>query len=167
VLEVRSAASSDEESLAAIDRATWSWLTSPAPPPGKGWRFFDERTRPEDVLVALEDGEVAGYVRLAPVSPLESTSHVLQVNGIAVDPARQRRGVGRTLIDAAVGEARRRGARRLTLRVLGSNDGARRLYESAGFVSEGVLRAQFLLDGVYVDDVFMAFELTSQATRAV
>ena len=32
-----------------------------------GWTFFDERTRPEDVLVAVDDGEVAGYVRLAPV----------------------------------------------------------------------------------------------------
>ena len=159
VIEVRPAAGSDEEALAAIDRATWSWLTSPAPAPGRGWRFFDDRTRPEDVQVALDDGDVAGYVRLQPVSPLASTSHVLQVNGIAVDPARQRRGVGRALIDAAVAEARRRGARRLTLRVLGANAGARRLYESAGFAVEGVLRGQFFLDGAYVDDVFMALEL--------
>jgi ribosomal protein S18 acetylase RimI-like enzyme len=158
-IDVRSAATSDEEALAAIDRATWSSLTSPAPPPGRGWKFFDERTRPEDVVVALDDCEVVGYVRLQPASPLESTSHVLQVNGIAVDPARQRRGVGRALIDAAVIEARRRGARRLTLRVLGANEGARQLYQSAGFVVEGILREQFLLDGVYVDDVFMALEL--------
>ena len=159
MVEIRVAASSDEEALAAIDRATWSSVTSPAPPPGKGWTFFDDRSRPEDVLVALDGGEVAGYARIQPVSPLESTSHVLQVNGIAVDPARQRRGVGRALIEAAAVEARRRGARRLTLRVLGANEGARQLYESAGFVVEGVLREQFLLDGVYIDDVFMALEL--------
>jgi ribosomal protein S18 acetylase RimI-like enzyme len=159
VIELRPAASSDEEALAAIDRATWSSASSPAPPPGKGWTFFDDRLRPEDVIVALAEGEVAGYVRLQPVSPLASTSHVLQVNGIAVDPARQRRGVGRALVDAAVAEARLRGARRLTLRVLGANEGARQLYESAGFVVEGVLRGQFLLDSVYVDDVFMALEL--------
>ena len=67
------ATAADEEALAAIDRATWSSLSSPAPPPGEGWTFFDERTRPEDVLVAVVDGEVAGYVRLAPASPLEST----------------------------------------------------------------------------------------------
>jgi ribosomal protein S18 acetylase RimI-like enzyme len=159
VIELRPAAASDEEALAAIDRATWSSVSSPAPPPGKGWTFFDDRMRPEDVVVALDEGEVAGYVRLQPVSSLASTNHVLQVNGIAVDPARQRRGVGRALVDAAIVEARRRGARRLTLRVLGANEGARQLYESAGFVVEGVLRGQFLLDGVYVDDVFMALEL--------
>ena len=33
------------------------------------------------------------------------------INGLAVDPARQRRGVGRALIEAAIAEARRRGAR--------------------------------------------------------
>ena len=159
MIELRPAEASDEEALAAIDRATWSSVSSPAPPPGKGWTFFDDRARPEDVVVALDEGEVAGYVRLQPVSPLASTSHVLQVNGIAVDPARQRRGVGRALVDAAIVEARRRGARRLTLRVLGANEGAKQLYESAGFVVEGVLREQFLLDGVYVDDVFMALEL--------
>ncbi|NUR65391.1 MAG: GNAT family N-acetyltransferase, partial [Streptomyces sp.] len=49
----------------------------------------------------------------------------------------------------------RRGARRLTLRVLGHNTPARRLYESEGFVVEGVLPEEFLLDGEYVDDVFM------------
>jgi ribosomal protein S18 acetylase RimI-like enzyme len=159
VVELRPASTSDETAIASIDRATWSWLTSPAPAPGKGWRFFDAGTRPEDVFVALEEGEIVGYVRLRPLSGLESTRHVLQVNGLAVDPVKQRRGFGKALIEVAVAEARRRGARRLTLRVLGANEAARRLYESAGFVVEGVLRGQFLLDGAYVDDVFMAYEL--------
>jgi ribosomal protein S18 acetylase RimI-like enzyme len=159
VFDVRPAALSDEEALAAIDRATWSWLTSPAPPPADGARFFDEHTVPEDVLVALAGGKVVGYVRIQQGSPLASTRHVLRVNGIAVDPPFQRRGIGRALIDAAVAEARRRGARRLTLRVLGANGPARRLYESAGFAVEGVLRGEFFLEGAYVDDVFMALEL--------
>jgi ribosomal protein S18 acetylase RimI-like enzyme len=85
---------------------------------------------------------------------------VLEVSGIAVDPALRRRGVGRALVDAAIAEARARGARRLTLRVLAPNDGARRLYESAGFVVEGVQREEFLLDGSYVDDLLMALDLS-------
>ncbi|WP_324612280.1 GNAT family N-acetyltransferase, partial [Streptomyces scabiei] len=56
-------------------------------------------------------------------------------------------------------EARRRGARRLTLRVLGHNTAARKLYESEGFVVEGVLPEEFLLDGQYVDDVLMGRRL--------
>jgi RimJ/RimL family protein N-acetyltransferase len=65
------------------------------------------------------------------------------------------------LVDAAVREARARGARRLTLRVLGPNMAARGLYEAAGFVVEGVLPEEFLLDGRYVDDVLMALDLTA------
>jgi ribosomal protein S18 acetylase RimI-like enzyme len=159
VVDVRAATPSDEDALAALDRATWSWLSSPAPAPGEGRRFFDEKTKPEDVLVAVAGGEIAGYVRLGRATPLAASDHVATVNGIAVDPARRRQGVGRALIDAALAEAGRRGARRLTLRVLGSNEAARRLYEVAGFAVEGVLRGEFFLAGAYVDDVYMAREL--------
>jgi len=161
-VEVRRAEPGDEDALAAIDLATWTWLTSPAPrpEPGSGWTFFAEKSRPEDVLVALAGGEVAGYVRLGRATPLAASDHVLTVTGIGVDPARQGRGVGRALLDAAVAEARARGARRLTLRVLGPNESARRLYDGAGFVVEGIQRDEFLLEGRYVDDVTMALDLT-------
>ena len=69
--------------------------------------------------------------------------------------------MGKGLLVAAIEEARARGARRLTLRVLGHNDAARRLYESAGFVVEGVQRGEFFLDGEYRDDVLMALDLTA------
>jgi RimJ/RimL family protein N-acetyltransferase len=45
--------------------------------------------------------------------------------------------------------------------VLGSNAPARRLYEDCGFGIEGIQREQFFLDGRYVDDLFMALDLTS------
>ena len=111
------------------------------------------------MLVAVVDGEVAGYVKLGRATPLAASDHVVTVTGLAVSPVFQRRGVGRALIDAAAAEARARGARRLTLRVLGPNAPARRLYESAGFVVEGVQRGEFLLEGEYVDDVLMALDL--------
>jgi ribosomal protein S18 acetylase RimI-like enzyme len=108
------------------------------------------------VLVALVDGEIAGYVTLKPATELQASDHVLHIAGLAVAETVQRRGVGRALMDAAVDEARRRGARRLTLRVLAPNAAARRLYEGCGFVVEGVLRGEFHLDGEDVDDVLMA-----------
>jgi RimJ/RimL family protein N-acetyltransferase len=43
--------------------------------------------------------------------------------------------------------------------VFSPNEPARRLYESAGFVVEGVLPEEFLLDGRYVDDILMALVL--------
>ncbi len=114
------------------------------------------RTAPADVLVAEIDGAVAGYVSIRPATELQASTHVQHVNGLAVDPVLQGRGVGRALIEAAAAQARRRWARRLTLRVLGPNLAARRLYESSGFVVEGVLRGEFFLDGEDVDDVLMA-----------
>lgn len=56
------------------------------------------------------------------------------------------------------GDLGSRGARRLTLRVLGHDHVARRLYERYGVV-EGVLRAELVLDGEDVDDVLMALDL--------
>jgi ribosomal protein S18 acetylase RimI-like enzyme len=161
VIEIRPAKPGDDRALAALDRATWTTLTSPAPPPPEpDWSFLNEKVDIRDVLVAELDGEIAGYVRLAQPHPIESGRHVLQINGIAVDPAFQRRGVGQALLDAAAAEARSRGARRLTLRVLTHNEAALRLYERCGFVVEGVLRGEFFLDGVYVDDLLMAFDLS-------
>jgi ribosomal protein S18 acetylase RimI-like enzyme len=157
-IEVRAAAPADEEALATLDREAWTAFSSPGPL-DEAEPFFNERSSPEDVIVAVVDGELAGYVRLGKASRFRSSDHVLTVNGIAVDPGRQGRGVGRALIDGAIAEARRRGARRLTLRVFSPNERARRLYESAGFVVEGVLREEFFLDGRYVDDVFMALVL--------
>jgi ribosomal protein S18 acetylase RimI-like enzyme len=158
VVEIRAASAADEDALAALDRAAWTPFSSPGPLP-EAAPFFDERTDPADVLVAVEDGAVAGYARLSRASRFASSDHVLTLNGIAVDPARQGRGTGRALVDAAIAEARRRGARRLTLRVFSPNERARRLYEAAGFAVEGVLRGEFFLDGRYVDDILMAVEL--------
>jgi ribosomal protein S18 acetylase RimI-like enzyme len=161
VIDIRPAKPGDDRALATLDRATWTTLTSPAPPPPEpDWSFFSERVNIRDVLVAEVDGAVAGYVRLTQPHPIESGRHVLQINGIAVDPAFQRRGVGQALLDAAAAEGRSRGARRLTLRVLTRNQAALRLYERCGFVVEGVLRGEFFLDGVYVDDLLMALDLS-------
>ena len=156
---VRAARESDEEPLKRIDRATWTTLSSPAPLPPAEKRFFDPPERVHSVLVAEADGAIAGYVRLEPATPLESSRAVLTVNGLAVDPAHQGNGVGRALVAAAIEEARRRGARKITLRVLSHNARARELYERSGFSVEGTLRGEFRLDGRDVDDVLMALFL--------
>ncbi|MFI9765687.1 GNAT family N-acetyltransferase [Streptomyces sp. NPDC052415] len=153
---IRTATPADEEQLARLDRDTWSTLHAVTPRPQPPYRaFFDERHLPEDYLVAELDRRLVGYIRLAFPTSLASNAHVRQIQGLAVSDRARGLGVGRALIRAAVAEARRRGARRLTLRVLGHNTPARRLYESEGFVVEGVLPGEFCLDGVYVDDVAM------------
>ncbi len=55
---------------------------------------------------------------------------------MAVEPALQRRGVGRALLQAAEGEAKRRGLPYMTLMVTEENVAARSLYERGGYVTE-------------------------------
>ena len=158
MVRVRPARPEDQRALREIDTATWTADVSPAPAPPADAPFFSERIQPADVLVAEIDGVVAGYAVLGR-SMLAAHAHVLEVRGLAVSPAYQGRGAGRRLVEASVEQARGRGARKLSLRVLGFNVRARQLYESCGFRVEGVLRAEFYLDGRYVDDVLMAHRL--------
>jgi ribosomal protein S18 acetylase RimI-like enzyme len=153
---IRPATLDDEEALGRLDRAAWSPLHAVQPRPQPPYKsFYDERFGPRDHLVAELDGAVVGYIRLAYPTSLACNTHVRQIQGLAVADEARGCGVGRALIRGAVEEARRRGARRLTLRVLGHNTPARKLYESEGFVVEGVLPEEFLLEGKYVDDVLM------------
>jgi RimJ/RimL family protein N-acetyltransferase len=154
-IRVRPALLSDDPVLARLERATWSTLHAVRPPLEEHEDFFSERFGPDVCLVAEIEGRVAGFVGVVLPTPLASNAHVRQIQGLAVDTWARGRGVGLELVMAAVDAARRQGALRVTLRVLGHNTPARRLYEAAGFVVEGVLPGEFLLDGAYVDDVFM------------
>ncbi|MBV9196782.1 MAG: GNAT family N-acetyltransferase [Solirubrobacterales bacterium] len=156
---IRGATRADDERLAKIDRLTWSPQSSPGPRPRAGGPFFERGLEPGNVLVAELDGVLAGYVAIGRATRLDANAHVRAIHGLAVDPAYQRRGIARALLAAAAAEARRRGARRLTLRVLAANREARRLYEAVGFETEGTLREEFRIGEGYVDDVLMALRL--------
>ncbi|WP_159766928.1 GNAT family N-acetyltransferase [Streptomyces sp. HM190] len=157
---IRVATSDDEDPLARLDRVTWSTLHSVQERPRRPYKpFFDDRFGPRDHLVAELGGTVVGFLRLGRPTSLDCNAHVRQIQGLAVADEARGAGVARALVRAAKEEARSRGARRLTLRVLGHNTPARKLYESEGFVVEGVLPEEFLLDGAYVDDVLMGVRL--------
>ena len=149
------ATTTDGDRLLEIDQLTRSSDNSPSPVLEDSPPFF-EHLASTDVLVAVDEEAVTGYIQFRRPSPLASNAHVWQINGLAVDPHFQGRGRGRALVEAAISELHSRGARRITLRVLSTNPPARRLYEKCGFVVEGVLKGEFILDGREVDDVLMA-----------
>jgi ribosomal protein S18 acetylase RimI-like enzyme len=157
---IRVARADDDAALQRIDAATWSSAVSPAAPPQEARSFFDSTTA-DEVLTAQLGSDIVGYVKLGPFYKLEASSHVVELKGLAVDPHQQGRGIGGLLIRAAINAAQRRKARRIVLRVLASNPNARRLYEKRGFKVEGILHEQFLLNDRYVDDIFMALDLTT------
>jgi ribosomal protein S18 acetylase RimI-like enzyme len=123
---------------------------------GTGSTFFTADNPPDAHLVAELRGGVVGYVRLKAPTHLPENAHVIQVQGIAVDPAARRQGVAAMLLAAAEQYSAERGKRKLTLRVLSTNTAAIALYERLGFTREGVLRNEFIINGGYVDDILMA-----------
>jgi ribosomal-protein-alanine N-acetyltransferase len=84
------------------------------------------------MLVAERAGRVVGY------AVLWFAADEAELGDMAVLPEARRRGLGRWLLDAALAEAARRGAKRVYLEVRESNGTARSLYEKAGFEASGV-----------------------------
>ena len=64
-------------------------------------RPFFENARPEEVLVAVLDDEVVGFLCLGPATPLASNAHVLMIDNLGVAPSVQRKGVASALLEAA------------------------------------------------------------------
>jgi [ribosomal protein S18]-alanine N-acetyltransferase len=67
----------------------------------------------------------------------------IHVNNIATRPEWRRRGIGRDLVKHVLGEGWTRGCHAATLEVRRSNMAALRLYESVGFVEQGVRRRYY------------------------
>jgi ribosomal protein S18 acetylase RimI-like enzyme len=169
-VRVRPARLTDDTALARLDVTAWS---AEAGFPsvfervtGSNAPFFGADNPPQAHLVAELNGGVVGYIRLKAPTRLPENAHVMQVQGLAVDPSARRRGIAAMLVTAAVQQLRERGTRKLTLRVLSTNTGAIALYERLGFTCEGVLRDEFIINGRHVDDVMMAIPLEPQPDRA-
>ena len=94
MIEIRPGTDGDAAALAAIDAVTWTSATSPAGVPDEPRPFFRAEENPSDTLVAVLDGAVVGYARLRNALPVPSHLHVLEINGLAVDPDTAGRGIG-------------------------------------------------------------------------
>lgn len=90
------------------------------------------RRQSATLLVGEERGKVVGY------AALWFAADEAELGDLAVRPELRGRGFGRRLLDGALAEAARRGARQVYLEVRESNVAARRLYERAGFATAGV-----------------------------
>ena len=81
--------------------------------------------------------------------------------GMLVAATHRRRGIGRALLEEAIGGARTNGKTALTLRGFPDNDAARTLYFAAGFVDKTVLRAAIARrDGDALDAIVMRRAVT-------
>lgn len=87
-----------------------------------------------DFWVARQGGKLVGYY-LVQTSGLEQELHTF-----AVDPDRRGRGIGRSMMKHMLERARGRGVEYIYLQVRPSNQEAKELYKSLGFVGIGMRR---------------------------
>lgn len=107
-------------------------------------------------LVALEGGQIVGYGELITNPHVPRHAHVGEINILITRSDRQRKGVGRALMEAMINLADDWcGLVRLELTAWRTNDHAIRLYESLGFEREGVRPAYVRWKGDFVDAIMM------------
>ena len=110
-------------------------------------------------LLAEFQGRVVGYLIY-----WQLPSDV-DVHNLAVHPDYRRRGVGRYLLTTMIHNAREKGFRRVTLEVRKSNSAAQRLYQSLGFVGNGVRRGYNVGISINSQGVRLAHSLISSQSR--
>jgi RimJ/RimL family protein N-acetyltransferase len=110
------------------------------------------------VFVAeAEDGRIVGRLSLAR-DQHPASRHVADL-GLMVARSHRRQGIGRALLEAAVGWARTNDVRKLELHVFTYNEAAIKLYERFGFEREGLRRRHYRQGDKLVDAILMAYEL--------
>jgi RimJ/RimL family protein N-acetyltransferase len=112
------------------------------------------RSKSAAVLVAETPERIVGRLSLSR-DPHPASRHVADL-GLMVASDYRRRGVGRALMLGAEDWAREAGVHKLELHVLPYNDAAIALYESLGYLREGVRRNHYRRGAELVDAVLMA-----------
>jgi [ribosomal protein S18]-alanine N-acetyltransferase len=125
---IRPAALSDLDDLVRLERATFETDRLSR----RSLRNFILSPRVA-LLVAHNGARLAGYVLLA----FRRGSLIARLYSVAVDKDHGQRGIGHGLLDAAMAQARARGARILRLEVRSDNVRAIGLYQKLGFRSFG------------------------------
>jgi len=94
------------------------------------------------VLSARCDGGLLGFCEYGPSEdPEEDPREIGQIHRLYVSPARQRAGIGRSLLSASVDLLHEEGARSATLWVLKTDRYARAFYERLGWRPDGASTA--------------------------
>ncbi|MBD8880106.1 GNAT family N-acetyltransferase [Rhodanobacter sp. 7MK24] len=107
----------------------------------------------------FESGALAGFVAL--VHPQrKKLRHGAELAGMYVAPALRRRGLGAVLLHAVIAHARSiDGVRQLGLGVNATNEAAKALYRSAGFVRWGVQPRALQIGNVFHDEEHLLLRL--------
>lgn len=153
-ISIRESKQSDFQELMDIDNLVFDNSNTPALTHWQSIEEYSKHYSPNSQFVAIIDDKVAGYIGYTNPTGLKSNSHVIEIY-IAVHPDFQKMGVGSELLNYITSWGRQKGYKKVSLRVLSTNETAIPFYISNGFKAQGRLLNEFLLDGKLVDDILM------------
>lgn len=132
---IRPATPKDLQELTRLFDAYRVFYGQPSDPAGAREFLETRMARGEShVLVAEGEGDgLAGFTQLYPLFSSVGMASMFLLNDLFVDENHRRKGVARSLLDAAVDFACEQGAAKLLLETGVNNTAARALYESAGW----------------------------------
>jgi GNAT superfamily N-acetyltransferase len=148
-LLVRPAVLDDLAVMVAIkhDAAVAAWGHILPPPVVEGlpfpqrWAEAIEAADPRaGVLVVVADARVVGFAVTRPSGDADAEASTGELDGFYVDPGSWGRGAGRALLEAAVDRLRKADFNDATLWTAEENHRPRRIYETAGWRTDGTER---------------------------
>jgi ribosomal protein S18 acetylase RimI-like enzyme len=167
-LVIRPATPSDVAALSDLAKRTWSdafgYSVSPDEEAAeleekRSETYFAEALRESTILVAETDAVLTGYVQFGDVGirGVEAGPGDRELHRIYVETEMQGRGVGRSLMNAALQHPRLADASRIFLQVWERNEQAIGLYESLGFRTVG--KTTFTIgSGEVAEDLVMVLD---------
>ncbi len=164
---IRAARSSDVDALSDLAKRTWSDAfgdgVSSADEAAeleeaRSATYFAGALRDKTILVAEEGEALVGYVQFGEVGIPETDGRPgdQELQRLYVEIAAQGRGLGRRLLNAALGHPRLAEARRVFLQVWAENERAVGLYESVGFRTIGT--TSFTIGSEPMQDLVMVLD---------
>lgn len=157
---------SDYPELMAIENQIWHSGNTPSVTTYETVEDYQKHFAVGSQLVAedKETKEIVGLLGFRTPTHLPAHQKTWEVD-VGVHPNVQGKGVGTALLAAIKPLAAERGIHKLTLRVLATNPAAIQLYQKSGFEVEGRLREEFWIEGQFIDDLLMAYFISTATER--
>lgn len=157
---IRSSKRSDYLQLMAIENQIWHLGNTPHVTTYETVEDYEKQYTEGSQLVAVaeENQQIAGFLGFHTPSSLAPHQKTWSID-VGVHPHAEGKGVGSALLTAIKALAAEQGIHKLSLRVLSTNPAAIHLYQKNGFEVEGRLKDEFLIEGKFIDDLFMAYFL--------
>ncbi|KGL39658.1 GNAT family N-acetyltransferase [Listeria newyorkensis] len=152
---IRKSTKQDAAGMIELEHLVWTAETTPGETHYNTESEYLLKNPPASKVVAEIDGKIAGILGYHSPIPLKSNEHVWTLD-IAVHPDFQKHGVGSALMKELYRIAKAENKKKISLRVLSTNEKAIQFYTKHGFQKEGQLHNEFIINGEYVDDIFMA-----------